>query len=138
MPKVLNVEAQLRDETRFATLHGVTADCALPVFRARIKSFASQELSAGFIDEAEMLRKFLVQEEALQEGVEQFDFSAVQVQLQDFLRKPLSEAEMTEEDEQLALQFSLEFAGSLWATVISSCVELILSKVGSNPLTCFH
>lgn len=120
MPQVLDVEEQPRDQIRFATLHAVTADCARPVFRARVKSFAAQELSAGFIDEADLLRKFLVEEEVVQEGTEKFDFSGVRAQLEEFLRKPLSETEMTEEDEKLARQFSLEFAGGLWATVISS------------------
>jgi len=120
MPTVLNVEAQVRDQTRFAALHGVTADCAGPVFRARIKSFAAQELSTEFIDEAGLLRKFLLEEEGGQERADQFDFSGVRTQLEELLRKPLSEAELTEEDEILAHQFSLEFAGGLWATVISS------------------
>lgn len=117
---VLDVEAQESDQKLFAVLHRVTAECAAPYFRTKIQSFAARELAADFTQEAALLKHFLVQEDSSPAEDNEGHFSALQAQLGDFLRAPLSEAESTEADEKLIQQLSQEFAGGVWATIVST------------------
>lgn len=121
---VLNVEAQEADRKRFTILHEVTAEAVTPIFLGRIKEFSSQELAQNFTQEAELLLKFLLSEDEGSRSVwEECDRMVFQDQVACFLRASLSEPEATAADERLVQQFSSEFAGAAWATMISSLCD---------------
>lgn len=119
-PRVLDVDAQQADRPLYATLHGATAHAVEPVFRARFESLGAAGLADDFVRQAETLRDFLVADERASPSPEgDVARGDLRQNLRQFLQERLPDHEAAAADEALAQQLSAEFAGAVWATLLS-------------------
>jgi hypothetical protein len=123
-PRALDVESQQADLGIFKTLHKVTAVAVLPVLLGKFQSFAAQGLASDFAEQAALIAKALTEESSLAGVVDpELDGAALKSSLTQFLSGSSTERSLTASDGELAKQLAAEFAGSFWATIISSLVR---------------
>lgn len=119
-PRVLDENAQQADRLIFAALHQATARAAEPMFLDRFASLGATGLADDFMRQAETLRTFLLAD-ARDPPSAQGDIARHELRqhLSGYLQECLSEGEAAAADRALAQQLAAEFAGSVWATLVS-------------------
>lgn len=120
-PRVRDTQAQQADHARLSLLRRATAQAVEPMLRARFAQLDASGLADNFLDQAETLRHFLLNEGQLTaasaEGIATRD--ELRQQLAQFLQTRVPPKNAAAADKALASQMAAEFAGNLWATVLS-------------------
>lgn len=119
-PRVLDVNAQQADRPLYAALHKATANAVEPVFRARFESLVAAGVEEDLMHQADTLCSFLLNDEHVSPNAEgEAAHPELRQHLHQFLHARLPYREAAAADEALVQQMAAEFAGAVWATLLS-------------------